>query len=34
VIIALVEARDSPSDPSVTFDDVIEGKGKGFNILL
>jgi hypothetical protein len=31
---ALVEARDGPSDPSVTFDDVIAGKGKGLNILL
>jgi AAA+ superfamily predicted ATPase len=31
---ALVEARDGPSDPSMTFDDVIEGKGKGLNILL
>lgn len=31
---ALVEACDSPSDPSVTFDDVIVGKGKDLNILL
>ena len=28
---ALVEAR---SNPSVVFDDVIVGKGKGLNILL
>jgi hypothetical protein len=34
VIMALVEARDGPSDPSVTFDDVITGKGKGLNLLL
>jgi hypothetical protein len=34
VIMALVEARDGPSDPSVAFDDVIAGKGKGLNILL
>ena len=34
MIIALVEARDSLSDSSVTFNDVIIGKGKGLNILL
>jgi hypothetical protein len=28
---ALVEARN---DPSVVFDDVIAGKGRGLNILL
>ena len=28
---ALVEAR---LDPSVVFDDFVEGKGKGLNILL
>jgi hypothetical protein len=34
VIVALVEARDGLSDPSVIFDDVIAGKGRGLNILL
>jgi len=34
VIIAVVEARDSLSDPSVTFNNVITGKEKGLNILL
>lgn len=31
---ALVEARDGPSDSSVIFDDVITGKGRSLNILL
>jgi hypothetical protein len=31
VVMALVEARN---DPSVVFDDVIAGKGRGLNILL
>jgi hypothetical protein len=31
---ALIKARNSPSNPSITFDNVITGKGKGLNILL
>jgi hypothetical protein len=34
VIMALVEARGGPSDPSEAFDDIIAGKGNGLNILL
>jgi SpoVK/Ycf46/Vps4 family AAA+-type ATPase len=31
---AVVEARDGLCDPSLAFDDVIAGKGRGLNILL
>jgi hypothetical protein len=31
---AFIEAYNSPNNSSITFDNIITGKGKGLNILL